>query len=73
MENLGLLHSRVASSIYSMRESVRVNLIWIASHTSSHVVLKKAGLAKIRITSQSAQTKHGELEWLLNIMNNISK
>jgi hypothetical protein len=33
----------------------------------------KADLAKIRITPQSAQTKHGELEWLLNIMNNISK
>jgi phosphohistidine phosphatase len=45
------------------------------AHTSSHIVLKKGGLAKIRITSQSAQTIHGELEWLLtpNIMKNISE
>jgi phosphohistidine phosphatase len=42
--------------------------------TSSHVVLKKAGLAKIRITSQT-QTMHGELKWLLTprLMKNISK
>jgi phosphohistidine phosphatase len=45
------------------------------ANTSSHVVLKKAGLAKIRITSQYAQTMHGELEWLLTpkLMKNISK
>jgi len=44
-------------------------------NASSHVVLKKAGLAKIRITSQYAQTMHGELEWLLTpkLMKNISK
>ena len=44
------------------------------TNASSHVVLKKAGLAKIRITSQ-AQTTHGELEWLLTPkpMKNISK
>ena len=43
------------------------------ANTSIIIVLKKAGLAKIRITSQSAQTIHGELEWLLtpNIMKNI--
>jgi len=42
--------------------------------TSSHVVLKKAGLAKIRITSQT-QIMHGELKWLLTprLMKNISK
>jgi phosphohistidine phosphatase len=42
---------------------------------SSHVVLKKTGLAKIRITSQSAQTIHGKLEWLLtpDLMKNSSK
>ena len=42
---------------------------------SSHVILKKAGLAKIRITSQYTQTMHGELEWLLTpkLMKNISK
>ena len=45
------------------------------ANTSSHIVLKKAGLAKIRLTSQSAQTIHGELEWLLtpDIMKNIPK
>ncbi|MGA8084714.1 MAG: phosphohistidine phosphatase SixA [Candidatus Nitrosopolaris sp.] len=45
------------------------------ANASSHVVLKKAGLAKIRITSQYAQTMHGELEWLLTpkLMKNISK
>ena len=45
------------------------------ANTSSHIVLKKAGLAKIRITSQSAQTIHGELEWLLtpDIIKNIPK
>ena len=45
------------------------------ANTSIIIVLKKAGLAKIRITSQSAQTIHGELEWLLtpNIMKNIHK
>jgi phosphohistidine phosphatase len=45
------------------------------ANSSSHIVLKKAGLAKIRITSQSAQIIHGELEWLLtpNLMKNISK
>jgi len=45
------------------------------ANTSIIIVLKKAGLAKIRITSQSAQTIHGELEWLLtpNIMKNIPK
>ena len=44
-------------------------------NASSHVGLKKAGLAKIRITSQYAQTMHGELEWLLTpkLMKNISK
>jgi phosphohistidine phosphatase len=42
---------------------------------SSHVVLKKAGLAKVRITSQSAQAMRGELEWLLtpNLVKNSSK
>src|SRR3989442_1558781 len=46
-----------------------------ADDSSSHVVLKKAGLAKIRITSQYAQIMHGELEWLLSpkLMKNISK
>ena len=29
------------------------------------VVLKKAGLAKVRITSSSHQMIHGELRWLL--------
>ena len=44
-------------------------------NASSHVILKKAGLAKIRITSQYAKTMHGELEWLLTpkLMKNISK
>jgi phosphohistidine phosphatase len=44
-------------------------------NASSHVALKKAGLAKIRITSQYTQTMHGELEWLLTpkLMENISK
>ena len=32
------------------------------ANASSHVVLKKAGLAKIRITSQYAQIMRGELE-----------
>jgi phosphohistidine phosphatase len=42
---------------------------------SSHVVLKKAGLAKVRITSQSAQAMRGELEWLLtpNLVKSSSK
>ncbi len=31
-------------------------------NTSSHIVLKKSGLAKIRITSESPKTIHGELE-----------
>jgi phosphohistidine phosphatase len=39
------------------------------ANASSHILLNKAGLAKIRITSQSAQTIHGELE--SNIMKNI--
>lgn len=42
---------------------------------SSRIVLKKAGLAKIRITSHSAQTVQGELECLLTpkLVKNISK
>ena len=42
---------------------------------SSRIVLKKAGLAKMRITSHSAQIIHGEIEWLLTpkLMKNISK
>ena len=42
---------------------------------SSRIVLKKAGLAKISITSHSAQNMHGELEWLLTpkLMKNILK
>ena len=45
------------------------------AESSSRIVLKKAGLAKISITSHSAQNMHGELEWLLtpNLMKNISK
>ena len=44
------------------------------ANTSSHLVLKKAGLAKIRITSQYAQNIHGELKWLLTpkLMKTIS-
>jgi phosphohistidine phosphatase len=44
------------------------------ANASNHVVLKKAGLAKIRITSQYVRTMHGELEWLLTpkLMKNIS-
>ena len=39
------------------------------------VVLKKAGLAKVRITSSSLQMIHGELSWLLTPkhMKKISK
>jgi len=39
------------------------------------VVLKKAGLAKVRITSSSHQMIHGELSWLLTPkhMKKISK
>lgn len=33
--------------------------------TGGHVVLKKAGLAKVRITSSSHQMIHGELRWLI--------
>ena len=46
----------------------------ISEDVTSHVVLKKAGLAKIRITSMSTQSMHGELEWLLTpkLMKNIS-
>jgi phosphohistidine phosphatase SixA len=42
---------------------------------SSRIVLKKAGLAKISITSHSAQNMHVELEWLLTpkLMKNILK
>ncbi|MFZ0515107.1 MAG: hypothetical protein WAM14_26155 [Candidatus Nitrosopolaris sp.] len=45
------------------------------ANASSHVVLKKAGLAKIRTTFQYAQIMHGELEWLLTpkLIKNISK
>jgi len=32
------------------------------------VILKKAGLAKVRITSSSDQMLHGELRWLLTPM-----
>lgn len=40
-----------------------------------HVVLKKSGLAKVRITSSSDQKLHGELRWLLTPkhMKKISK
>jgi phosphohistidine phosphatase len=46
----------------------------ISEEVASHVVLKKAGLAKIRITSMSTRSMHGELEWLLTpkLMKNIS-
>jgi phosphohistidine phosphatase len=46
----------------------------ISEDVTSHVVLKKAGLAKIRITSMSTRSMHGELEWLLTpkLMKNIS-
>ena len=45
------------------------------TNASSHVVLKKAGLAKISVTSHYAQTMKGELDWLLTpkLMKNISK
>jgi phosphohistidine phosphatase len=45
------------------------------AESSSRIILKKAGLAKISITSHSAQNMHGELEWLLTpkLMKNISK
>ena len=47
----------------------------VTDDASSRIVLKKAGLAKMRITSHSAQIIHGELEWLLTpkLMKNISK
>jgi phosphohistidine phosphatase len=46
----------------------------ISENVTSHVVLKKAGLAKIGITSIHTQSIHGELEWLLTpkLMKNIS-
>lgn len=37
----------------------------VTDDVSSRIVLKKAGLAKMRITSRSAQIIHGELEWLV--------
>ena len=45
----------------------------VTDDPSSRIVLKKAGLAKMRITSHSAQIMHGELEWLLTpkLMKNI--
>jgi len=45
----------------------------VTDNASSRIVLKKAGLAKMRITSHSAQIIHGELEWLLTpkLMKNI--
>ena len=47
----------------------------VTDDASSRIILKKAGLAKMRITSHSAQIIHGELEWLLTpkLMKNISK
>ncbi|MFY9797217.1 MAG: hypothetical protein WBF33_09580 [Candidatus Nitrosopolaris sp.] len=46
----------------------------ICEANASHVVLKKTGLAKIRITFQYAQIMQGELEWLLTPkLKNISK
>jgi len=40
-------------------------VISLTDETSSRIVLKKAGLAKMKITSYSSQIIHGELEWLL--------
>lgn len=52
-----------------------ISEIVFETNTSIHVVLKKAGLAKIRIMSQHAQSMHGELEWLLTpkLIKNIQK
>jgi phosphohistidine phosphatase len=46
-----------------------------AGTACGRIVLKKAGLAKVRITSSSPQTIHGELRWLLTPkhMKKISK
>jgi phosphohistidine phosphatase len=41
-------------------------IISLTDETSSRIVLKKAGLARMKITSYSSQIIHGELEWLLN-------
>ena len=40
-------------------------VISLTDLTSSRIVLKKAGLARVKITSYSSQIMHGELEWLL--------
>ena len=52
-----------------------INEIISEAESSSSIVLKKTGLAKISITSHSAQNMHGELKWLLTpkLMKNISK
>jgi phosphohistidine phosphatase len=53
--------------------STLISEIISEAESSSRIVLKKAGLAKMRITSHSAQIIHGELEWLLTpkLMKNI--
>ncbi|MFZ0515349.1 MAG: phosphohistidine phosphatase SixA [Candidatus Nitrosopolaris sp.] len=55
--------------------STLISEIISGSDASSRIVLKKAGFAKIRITSHYAQTVHGELEWLLTpkLVKNIAK
>ena len=50
-------------------------IISLTDDASCRIVLKKAGLAKMNITSYSVQIIHGELEWLLTpkLMKSISK
>jgi phosphohistidine phosphatase len=64
-------HEPYLSSLISevMSEGDRVGT------AGGRIVLKKAGLAKVRITSSSHQTIHGELRWLLTPkhMKKISK